>query len=134
MSQFLTTTDTLTVKHCPVCYIQYAAPEAMFKKMQSTGGTWFCPNGHNLVFSENTIEKLEKRLKDAAEQSEYYSKRISSLHNQLTDKNNAIRAEKAAKTRLKNRIKNGVCPCCNRSFHNVARHMETMHPDFLTKD
>tara|TARA_Y100000310_G_scaffold338946_1_gene430083 strand:- start:1163 stop:1354 length:192 start_codon:yes stop_codon:yes gene_type:complete len=33
-------------------------------------------------------------------------------------------------TKLKNRAKAGVCPCCNRTFQNLSRHMETKHPDF----
>jgi len=40
------------------------------------------------------------------------------------------RAEKAAKTRIKNRVSNGVCPCCNRTFANLARHMANKHPDY----
>lgn len=40
------------------------------------------------------------------------------------------RAQKGQNTRLKNRIAAGVCPCCNRSFQNVARHMAGQHPDF----
>lgn len=24
----------------------------------------------------------------------------------------------------------GVCPCCNRSFTNVRRHMTSQHPDY----
>ena len=27
------------------------------------------------------------------------------------------------------RIHKGVCPCCNRSFTNLKRHMETKHPE-----
>ncbi len=44
------------------------------------------------------------------------------------------RGEKAAKTRIKNRIANGVCPCCQRSFKNLHRHMQTKHPDYSTSD
>ncbi len=40
------------------------------------------------------------------------------------------RAERAAKTRIKNRIANGVCPCCRRSFKNLHRHMQSQHPDY----
>lgn len=43
---------------------------------------------------------------------------------------NRRRAEKAAKTRLKNRAKAGVCPCCNRTFKQLAAHMKTQHPNW----
>jgi hypothetical protein len=44
------------------------------------------------------------------------------------------RAEKAAKTRIKNRIAKGVCPCCNRTFQDLQRHMTTKHPDYATTE
>jgi hypothetical protein len=44
------------------------------------------------------------------------------------------RAEKAAKTRIKNRISKGVCPCCNRTFQDLQRHMTTKHPDYATTE
>ncbi len=28
------------------------------------------------------------------------------------------------------RIVSGVCPCCNRTFQNLARHIAGQHPDF----
>jgi hypothetical protein len=37
---------------------------------------------------------------------------------------------KGVKTRMANRIKHGVCPCCNRTFLNLQRHMTTQHPSF----
>ena len=33
-------------------------------------------------------------------------------------------------TRMKNRIKVGVCPCCNRTFQDLAKHMASQHKDF----
>ena len=27
-------------------------------------------------------------------------------------------------------FQNGVCPCCTRTFPNLAAHMKTKHPDF----
>ena len=33
-------------------------------------------------------------------------------------------------TRTKNRVGNGVCPCCNRTFANLMRHMHDQHPGY----
>lgn len=41
---------------------------------------------------------------------------------------------KGVATRLKNRAAHGVCPCCNRTFQQLARHMSAKHPDFKTAD
>ena len=39
-------------------------------------------------------------------------------------------AYKGHLTRVKRRVGNGVCPCCNRTFKNLADHMTTKHPDY----
>jgi hypothetical protein len=29
------------------------------------------------------------------------------------------------------RVASGVCPCCTRSFQNLARHMDGEHPNYV---
>lgn len=41
---------------------------------------------------------------------------------------NAVEAEAAKARRKLKRVQNGVCPCCNRSFWNLERHMKSKHP------
>jgi DNA repair exonuclease SbcCD ATPase subunit len=36
-------------------------------------------------------------------------------------------------TKIKNRIGHGVCPCCNRTFENLHRHMASQHPTFTAE-
>lgn len=36
---------------------------------------------------------------------------------------------KGALRKVKIRVGRGVCPCCNRSFENLRRHMESKHPE-----
>lgn len=113
----------LQTKTCPVCFIVYAAPALLFEKKMEKGGDWYCPNGHSLIFTETEVDKLKKKL--AAEQS-----RVEMYRRENQEKERSIRALKGKITKTKNRIAHGVCPCCNRSFQNVARHMKTKHPDY----
>lgn len=32
---------------------------------------------------------------------------------------------------LRNRAAAGVCPCCNRTFEQLGRHMTTKHPEYV---
>jgi DNA repair exonuclease SbcCD ATPase subunit len=130
MFDILNFTETLTIKCCPVCSIRYAAPESMFVRIKERGGSWHCPNGHVLVFNESEADGLKKALESEKRSSEYKDQRIKSLNNDLMASSNRLRATKAAKTRLKNRIAVGVCPCCNRTFQDLARHMAGKHPEF----
>lgn len=127
----LTFTETLTIKTCPVCSVRYAAPEVMFNRIYENGGSWYCPNGHNLVFGQSKIDQLTKQLEQYKENTNFWRERTSEERKRADQKDHVIRAQKAAKTRMKNRIHNGVCPCCNRTFQNLARHMEGQHPEFV---
>ena len=40
-------------------------------------------------------------------------------------------AAKGQISKLKKRASAGVCPCCNRSFQNLRRHMGNKHPEFV---
>jgi hypothetical protein len=39
-------------------------------------------------------------------------------------------AERAAKTRYKNKLARGQCPCCKATFTDLAEHIKSEHPDF----
>jgi hypothetical protein len=97
----------LEVKHCPVCSIQYAAPKAMFERLRKNGGDWFCPNGHNIRYVENECAKLKKELEREKSDKEWYAKRNESLINELKVATHRERGQRAAKTKLKNKLKNG---------------------------
>lgn len=43
-------------------------------------------------------------------------------------------ALKGVATRMRNRAAAGVCPCCNRTFSQLATHMKKQHPDFGKQD
>jgi hypothetical protein len=125
------TLDTaLQEKHCPTCFVHYAAPKAMFDKKQTDGGHWFCPNGHQIIYSESKLDKAKaeadalRRERDALRQNEaWYEDRLK------TERKEA-RALKASLKKVHQRVGNGVCPCCNRQFVNLQRHMASKHADF----
>lgn len=46
----------------------------------------------------------------------------------------AAAADWAQLTKTRKRIANGVCPCCHRTFQNLARHMAGQHPAYEESD
>ena len=61
--------------------------------------------------------------------------RLASERDQLAASLRGTKAN-AARTRkelhsVKARVAHGVCPCCNRTFKQLARHMKTKHPDYV---
>jgi len=68
-------------------------------------------------------EKLRKQLDEERRRHSQTQMELMAAEQQVT----AIKKEKY---RLQKRIKNGVCPCCHRSFVQLSRHMASKHPGF----
>jgi hypothetical protein len=126
----------LEVVTCPVCGIVYALPATMLANARKRGKwdiMWYCPNGHQLGFGENEAETELARLKKTLERQ---SDRAGRLAADLDQTRAELRGQKARGTRFKHerdrerqRVANGVCPCCSRHFEDLASHMANKHPD-----
>lgn len=126
MSRTYMETVTLQEDTCCVCGITFAAPQHWFKSKQSTGDTFYCPNGHSLSFTKGTDTILREQIADE-------QKRARELELQLTSAQDQLQATKRELQRHKKRIANGVCPCCNRAFMQLQRHMKTKHPEYSSE-
>lgn len=110
-------------------------PEHMYNTRRNNHQTFYCPNGHPGAFKgkteiEKKLEEAEKQLanqKARLEWAEADSKRAKEARDQAQRQASAARGQV---TKIKNRVGNGVCPCCNRTFQNLLRHMHTQHPEF----
>lgn len=107
---------------CSDCGVTYFFPERWCCERADDKRGWNCPNGHGQVFRESEADRL-RRERDRLKQE---TSRLED-ENRL-ERERAERAEAVA-ARLRKRIRRGVCPCCNRTFANVARHMKSKHPN-----
>ncbi len=110
----------------------YAILESVRHQKQLEGKSWTCPYcATGWGFAGNgTNAKLKRQLEQAERNIKNEQKRTQWARNEAKQNEYRRRAEKAAKTRIKNRIANGVCPRCQRSFKNLHRHMKSKHPDY----
>lgn len=120
----LTYTGTMEIHSCPSCHMDYAAPEAFFRRISEGGGSWYCPQGHSVEFTTSHAEEMRK----LQQQLDRQKSRTRHLEDQYEAAQLSARSYKGHVTRIKNRIANGVCPFCNRSFENVRNHMKSEHP------
>ena len=121
-------TGTLVIVERAECHMDFGITPAFQRARRADHKTFYCPNQHSNYYPQRSPEEqLRSQLKrsQAAE---------THLRDQLQSTEYSRRAEKAAKTRLKNRIAAGQCPCCRRTFQNVARHMAGQHPDFSSTE
>ena len=110
------------------CGGTFAVPETALKNWENTHNDWTCPFcGTGQYFAgESDKERLKREL-----ESERNCNKV--LRDNLEFERRCVAAHKAAKTKLKKRISSGVCPCCDRTFKQLARHMKDKHPDYTEK-
>lgn len=110
----------LMLVECYFCGTVFGMSSILHRRFKDTGETMYCPNGHGQVFGttrQQQIDALKRQLTYTENDRDWYKKQLSSTKGQLT--------------KTKNRIANGVCPCCHRQFVQLGRHMKTKHPDYI---
>jgi hypothetical protein len=131
MNETIFYTGILVVVTCGSCGTKHAIPKDLDDDGRENGTKWYCPKGCHITYVKTEISELKQQLKYSEQSNEHKQQSIINLHNQLTDQKHKTRSEKAAKTRLKNRVKHGVCPCCNRTFKQLSEHMKIKHPEYI---
>lgn len=125
MSDTFTYVGTMEIHHCPTCQMPYAATDDYFRRKSERGESWYCPEGHSAVFTKSHAAKMQELEQELDRQRA----RTRHAQDQYEGAQASARAYKGHATRVKNRIKNGVCPFCHRSFANVRTHMASQHED-----
>lgn len=126
MSVQLSIDVTLTEVNCGCCGGTYAINEKYRAYRAEKGGFWNCPYcqvswGYSKEGTE--AEKLRKELE--AERK----RKLEALARGNEERIRADKAEKKLKQHTR-RVSNGVCPCCSRTFKQLARHMASKHPGY----
>jgi hypothetical protein len=103
-------TTTFTIEACCTCGVQFGITDEHVRELRRSHAWFYCPNGHQ----QHYTAKSDAELRREAERR-------------------AASALEEARRRLAKRTAAGVCPCCNRSFVQLARHMESQHPDHTNK-
>jgi hypothetical protein len=130
MSTKLLAEANLVLHVCPSCFISYAIPERMETEKMRDGTSFFCPNGHSLSYRDSEVEKLRKEVESKKKIIGQWANDYNQLYKEKESVTRSLSATKGVLTRTKKRISKGVCPCCNRHFVNLQRHMDGQHPEF----
>jgi hypothetical protein len=116
-----TITYTGSLQTCSCwCGIQLAVPTTLYEHAKDDDKNHiYCPLGHTFVFRDNNRVALEaERRRHRATRELLHAEERSHV------------ATRGHLTRQKKRIAAGVCPCCHRTFKQLARHMKAKHPDY----
>lgn len=120
---------------CYSCGVLFGLENGYDDRRRNDHKSFYCPNGHSQAYlGPSKVEQERDAARELAKREA--QRRETAERNARYAENNAEHARRSAAaykgwaTRVRNRIANGVCPCCNRSFNNVRRHMTTQHPDY----
>jgi hypothetical protein len=133
-SSRITYTQELVTETCCNCGIPFAMPRSLKDECHKDHSkSFYCPNGHSMVYMGKTDAERERDRADAAtrraklaeETSAFYRKEAQAQKRQAA-------AYKGQLTRARKRAGAGVCPVtdCQRTVRQLADHMATKHPGY----
>lgn len=114
---------SLTVIECGTCGITYGVPEGWRKEREQTHTPFSCPNGCRRVYlakSQLDLAREETRMVQAKLNEAQHARLVKEREYDKLVRQHG---------QLERRVSNGTCPCCSRSFPNLAKHMQSKHPD-----
>ncbi len=122
---------TLTSIDCGECGGSYAINERYRQQCADHGRAWTCPYCRcSWGYSGNgALQKAQKELEAERARKQAALERANQAEEAKRIAEAMEQRHKAELSRLKKRAAAGVCPCCNRTFKQLAAHMKNKHPD-----
>ena len=93
---------SMVTTHCPTCGIAHSIPKNLYDKYAADGGSWNCPNGHSIVFTETTVSKLEKKIIQLESNIDNYKRWYQNRGKEIEWLRKSMAAYKGHFTRIKN--------------------------------
>jgi len=127
--------STEHVANCFKCGVPILAASGSRDRLTKDKSTFYCLNGHSqgfygLTATERENAELKRKLEIEQRQREWAQQRATRADERADSAQRSANSYKGKLRSVKERVKNGVCPCCQRSFVQLARHMASKHPGF----
>lgn len=134
----ITCEQQLITETCYSCGILFAMTKEFRDERLKDRRSFWCPNGHSQAYVGRTeAQKLKEQLEEERRQRQSAQQRVAYYQDEAREAKERAEHErrrangyKGHATRITKRAKAGVCPCCNRTFKQLAQHMATQHPQF----
>lgn len=131
--------DEIINSPCCNCKVPIWITASVDRYLRSSRATFYCINGHPQSYSAepSEAEKLRKQLEAERIARQRAEQRVAERDDDVRmararadRERNRANGYKGHATRITKRAKAGVCPCCNRTFKQLAAHMSSQHPQF----
>ena len=119
---------------CGQCGLRFFVPRIWDQGRRQDHRSFVCMNGHTLTYTgENEAEKLRRERDRLRQEIARVEETTTEWQRQAQENARQASAAKAQVTKIKKRVGHGVCPCCNRTFGNLAAHIAQKHPTFTAE-
>lgn len=131
--------DELIKWTCGQCGVVQAMPKQADIVLRQSSATFYCLYGHVWHYPQGKSEEdklraqleAERRSRQRAEQNiAMWRDDAKQAREEADRQKRRASGYKGHAARITKRAKAGVCPCCNRHFTALERHMATKHPEF----
>ena len=123
MSQF-SNNEWFETEQCCNCGMSFAMTADFKRRRIDDRALFYCPSGHAQHYTGKTeAQKLKQELERKQQMLDAAQARAATAER---DREQVAKAHK----KMRARVMNGVCQCCNRTFQNLLMHMKSKHPDF----
>lgn len=136
MNTYIVAGESMVVDRCPNCHTLHAFSKEIYLSAHEgkEKASIYCPRGHGWHYTGKTdlqkkqdeIDELNRRIQRKVQNEAYLEDEIKAARHQAA-------AFKGVITKIKKRVGKGVCPCCNRHFSDLERHMKNKHSEFHTE-
>lgn len=123
----------LWVTDCPICGVIFAMPKRLEQARRQDKGSFYCPNGHSMSFTQTEAERVRREMQAAIERAQQATAEWRDDYSRVWQEREAEKRSHAATkgklTKTLKRVNAGVCPHCNRTFQALSKHMQSKHKD-----
>lgn len=123
-------TINFSLVHCYLCSTPFYMTTSLNKRRREDGKNFWCPNGHDQHYTESDVQRLEKELKSSNRLKDHYRETAERNRMDRERVERRLTAMKGQVTKANNKLKKGVCPCCDQHFPDLENHIKSQHPDF----
>lgn len=118
--------------NCARCNETFGLSDETEAVLRRSGREFHCPWGHTQHFplGKSEAQKLQAALDEERRRRQIAEQRTARYADEAAAERRRANAFKGVATKVRKRAKAGTCPCCNRTFAELSRHMASQHPDF----
>lgn len=123
-------TETFRIVSCYTCSLRFGITSELYRRVVTNAvGSVYCPACGSMTCWRESED--QKRIKQLEQKLQWEAQNAATQKAARVKAEASLVATKGVVTKLSKRVSAGVCPCCNRTFKQLAQHMENKHPAFV---